>query len=118
MKIRILTATTEKESKQGCHLSQEDLKQLADTKGCTPVTWCFDTRQTLGQVVNKEITPSGLVTTVEIAERLLSLILEIKVYLVPGYLDMKGKLSLVEVAFTLNPVDLTLPHIETHHIVD
>lgn len=118
MKIRILTATTEKQSKQGCHLTEEGLKQLADSKGSVPTTWGFDTRQQLGKVIDKEITHMGLVVTVEVEAIVLPRILEQKVYLVPSYLEWGGKLSLLEVAFTLNPVDETIPHIETHHIVD
>lgn len=84
MKIRILTATTEKQSKQGCHLTEEGLKQLADSKGSVPTTWGFDTRQQLGKVIDKEITHMGLV---EVEAIVLPRILEQKVYLVPSYLE-------------------------------
>jgi hypothetical protein len=116
MKIRILTATTETAS-NGLHFTKEALQQLADTEGTIPVTWGFNNRNILGKVLEKEVTDSGLVTTIEVdEERVLNLMLDNKTYIVPAF--KYPEMHLVEAAFTLNPVDLTLPHIETHHIVD
>ena len=112
MKIRILTATTETNS-NGIHFTKEALQQLADTEGTIPVTWEFNNRNILA----KEITPSGLVTTVDVDEkRVLDIILGNKTYIVPAF--KYPEFSLCEVSFSLYPVDETLPHIETNHIVD